>query len=1083
MHCPNSTKERRGQATLPIHSATLPSVAVRSPRSLSETRLSDKHYRHCCGNDPENKERGLDPDWIAANCYSVDAKEATRLLGYRAKSGGIVISGANGQYQFRPDRPWSDKQGKKAPKYRTALGDEYDALLPAHPFEKNYWHDLEALKARCWQIDGHPYLLLTEGGFKAIVACFHELPCIALLGVEMGLTPAAADPQGKRYLVESLERFARAGFGFILAFDADIATKEAVRLALHKLGHQLKKFNVPVRVLPAWDENLGKGIDDYIQMNSIEEFRQHLLERAILFSDWIGTAAEGETPKRPDGYPVAWGASPIADWLVGRYRDRLAWDGSIQEWRRYGARDEGIWSIELVECVRQVICAELEGLQPFYTVVKGGEPRIPIFGDRLIRDIEALMKYKLIVPEWDSPGELLPLTNGVLDLESRKLLPHSPDYRLTWCLPYQYNPLALCDPIRNWLLEMCEGEEGMVQLLRAYLHGIVTGRTDWQKYLELLGPGGTGKSTYIRLAMALVGARNFHTTNLKKLENGSFETANLKDKRLVVITDSERYTGSVSTLKALTGGDPLPYEKKFKQATGGFTPRAMVLVAANETIQSGDYTSGLERRRISVPMSRIVGEEEQKQLLEYRDGKIVGEFAPYIPGLLNWVLAMTEEEATAAVRGYRKLAARLNEMKARSLVETNPIADWLDHAVVYCPDYRTAVGVAKRDKDPGSEDSYRNIDRWLYANYAAYCQDTGTKTLGLRRFVNLLDDLVVNQLKLKVSHGRDRDGAYFLGLKLRTPEDNDPPLITGESPPGGEKGRPPEGYSGRSSSVVMDSVTERVMAETRAGDGCDGCDGYSLIKLEEKNKHQRSMIDVENTGGGNAGFVPSHPSQRSGETLAGDGLQPLPHPSHNPSQNRPCDGIDPSQAGSETAIETVQETVTEAVTLDRDGLQPLAENAATATANPTPKVNESSAATLDYSTYPHRTSNDIRAKKKRAGKCKEGMLACTNKEELARFKSEAGFSEAEIKWVYRHALTPAQREKVKGAADCNQLNLLERFFLDWDDLVAAIDAELARLGWTVEVARDHLARTYGVKSRLQLSDEQVIEFWEYLKGR
>ena len=59
--------------------------------------------------------------------------------------------------------------------------------------------------------------------------------------------------------------------------------------------------------------------------------------------------------------------------------------------------------------------------------------------------------------------------------------------------------------------------------MRAYLLGIVTGITDWQKYLELVGAGGTGKSTFTRLATALVGSENVHTTTFKKLEKSKSE--------------------------------------------------------------------------------------------------------------------------------------------------------------------------------------------------------------------------------------------------------------------------------------------------------------------------------------------------------------------------------------------------------------------------------------------------------------------------------------------------------------------------------------------------------------------------------
>ena len=136
----------------------------------------------------------------------------------------------------------------------------------------------------------------------------------------------------------------------------------------------------------------------------------------------------------------------------------------------------------------------------------------------------------------------------------------------------------------------------------------------------------------------------------------------------------------------------------------------------------------------------------------------------------------------------------------------------------------------------------------------------------------------------------------------------------------------------------------------------------------------------------------------------------------------------------------------------------------------------------DYSTYPHLTSNDIRAKQKRANKCKKLMLACTNKGELARFRQESGFSRREIDWVYRQALTSSEQEKVKQAAAADQLNLLAPISYEWNDLLAAIDAELNRLGWTTDQGRQYLKERYGAKSRHLLTDEQIIDFWHFLKG-
>lgn len=317
--------------------------------------------------------------------------------------------------------------------------------------------------------------------------------------------------------------------------------------------------------------------------------------------------------------------------------------------------------------------------------------------------------------------------------------------------------------------------------MRAYLQGVLTGRTDWQKYLELIGAGGTGKSTFTRLAGALVGIENVHTTTLHKLEKSKFEPASIAGKRLVLINDSEKYASDVSRLKNLTGQDTLPFEKKFKQSKGGFSPSALVIVSTNEVIQSSDYTSGLARRRISVPMNNQIKGSKQKNLIEQKNDKMSGEFLPYIPGLLNWVLEMDEERATSIVKNYEEEVPSLLAMKARTLVETNPIADWLDNKIVYDATAKTNVGVAKRDRDNNSSTWYLETEQWLYASYCEHCYSTGTKSVCLRRFVSLLSDLTKNQLGLKVERGRDRHGSYFEGLRIRSKNETSPPMITGNT--------------------------------------------------------------------------------------------------------------------------------------------------------------------------------------------------------------------------------------------------------------------------------------------------------------
>ncbi|MDJ0731113.1 MAG: hypothetical protein QNJ33_14090 [Crocosphaera sp.] len=55
--------------------------------------------------------------------------------------------------------------------------------------------------------------------------------------------------------------------------------------------------------------------------------------------------------------------------------------------------------------------------------------------------------------------------------------------------------------------------------------------------------------------------------------------------------------------------------------------------------------------------------------------------------------------------------------------------------------------------------------------------------------------------------------------------------------------------------------------------------------------------------------------------------------------------------------------------------------------------------------------------------------------------------------------------------------------LDWQEVLSSIDSEMTRLGWDIERGQRHLIETYGVRSRLKLSDRQLLEFLGYLKSQ
>jgi phage/plasmid-associated DNA primase len=175
---------------------------------------------------------------------------------------------------------------------------------------------------------------------------------------------------------------------------------------------------------------------------------------------------------------------------------------------------------------------------------------------------------------------------------------------------YEEDPTPfLPDTVEYWLNKPMPFK---AKVLRAWLRACLVGAYWLQRYMELTGKGSAGKSTYMALCCAIVGDTNIASTSLRALETNRFETATIKDKRLAVMVDSERYCGPAAMLKAMIGGDPLPYEEKHKQKTRSFIFTGLVLLVANETIAFEDYTSGITRRRIAVNIEKLVTEAEKR---------------------------------------------------------------------------------------------------------------------------------------------------------------------------------------------------------------------------------------------------------------------------------------------------------------------------------------------------------------------------------------------------------------------------------------------------------------------------------------
>jgi putative DNA primase/helicase len=492
--------------------------------------LSPKHKSHI-------ESRGLLNEWSFANCRTVSADEASFYLGYTAKSGGILFIGVETQFQFRPDKPWKSKEDKKAPKYRTPLG-EYDAFLPQHPTDKDYWNT-EKLADHCYYINGRPYILLSEGIWKAISGCCHGLPTIALMGISMGLTAKKNDLQGQRFLVSILERYARAGFGFIIVFDADVATNSNIIWEQRKLGRQLLKFGVPVRTITGqWElgeEGETKGMDDFIQRKGIEAFRQ-MLAKSLDFTEWEASydtdGGSGNGTGGKDKYLVSksttfelhcWNTLFADDWIV--INDAFyQWNG------RY-------WQLQADADVNKLLA---DFTRNCYEPVEVGKK----FRFGTNKYLDSAFKYcrKALHKKVEtSTVHLKSFANGTVDLRTGELFPHNKEHYLLSCSPCDYVAGSIIPPeFKKFLLSAYGAQQ--LETIRALLSMYLDPTAPYGKFAYLIGDSGSGKGVFLRTLANLVGAESSVSSNsLSELAKPEGRHQLLNNKSLFYIPDTGGY--------------------------------------------------------------------------------------------------------------------------------------------------------------------------------------------------------------------------------------------------------------------------------------------------------------------------------------------------------------------------------------------------------------------------------------------------------------------------------------------------------------------------------------------------------------
>lgn len=533
--------------------------------------------------------------------------------------------------------------------------------------------------------------------------------------------------------------------------------------------------------------------------------------------------AEAEAPASPTAAEVDVSAGRLPENVAGKrvaevLRWRICYDEDGDTWWAYQP-ERGAWSEAPRARARRLV---FEAIGATGCAPKG-------YGDRYVGSVLGIVAMLLRTPEaW---GEAEAFTNGVL--ENGILKPHDPKRLLVFTCPFAWAPGVKPELVLAFLLQLANGDHQVVQVFRAFITCLLRGKNPGV-FLELQGAGSTGKSTFVNLLLLLIGRAASCSTSLPTLEGRPFELANARGKRLVLVNDADDYRGGVSNLKQLTGEDAVRAEVKGKQSTPSFRFNGVVIITANKPLRSSDYSSGLARRRIThTPLSPVPASER-------RD--MEAEFKPLLPGVYDWAMELSAEEAVAILRTARDRVASIAQDTRAAEEEANPIAAWALANLWLAPGLTAEMGVASllpaRNRPDGTteEPHYKDHTTKLYPSYCQWAKTAKLSILSLTRFGGDLQDLLIAQWRLPgVERVKNSAGLkVYRGIALQQLSPASRPLrefLEAQQDPG---------HPGHQTSGVQDGCPDPQSKEVKGFQETTGRPGhyFSLLHVEKKEGEQ-----------------------------------------------------------------------------------------------------------------------------------------------------------------------------------------------------------------------------------------------------
>jgi P4 family phage/plasmid primase-like protien len=240
----------------------------------------------------------------------------------------------------------------------------------------------------------------------------------------------------------------------------------------------------------------------------------------------------------------------------------------------------------------------------------------------------------------ENPKRIIAVRNGLLSVDRvlanhpEPLLAHTPAFFSPICLPYNYDPKAMCERWKAFLEEMIPDSEIRDALQGWFGYNLIPD-TSLHKFVMLKGDGANGKSVICTVLQTMLGLENVSAVPLDQIRpDRPFSIAATFGKSANIVEEASSLDKAAEAeLKKFVGGALMSAERKYKDPFE-FHATARITFASNVLPNFKDPSDGLWRRLLMIPLTRqILDESKQDKRLIRGDWWIEsGE----IQGVLNW---------------------------------------------------------------------------------------------------------------------------------------------------------------------------------------------------------------------------------------------------------------------------------------------------------------------------------------------------------------------------------------------------------------------------------------------------------------